>query len=938
MKQLIAFMLCLAMLAGLPAAGAEKQESLPAIRDGIIVREYAQIEAKDGIEPFGEFWYEGKITADLSDAPGLAWSLNIASNTKFPKAEKLPKGYDSQALIEWGKTPGLNVDILHEHGFTGKGMTIAYVDQPFGPHEQTEKANIHYTNNAGERYSNTMHGATVSSMLVGKESGTAPEVELYYYGHASWEGDMATRAECLYQIIEQNKDLPEGQKIRMVGFSDNIRPQEKNNDQFVEAVEACEAAGIMVWFCGDYAVASFVPFSDRNDLNNLYSDYQYGGWDPELVYVPASGRSAAADTGYDQYIYWSSGGLSWTMPYMLGLYAIVLEIDPAMTKDDIRTLVKETAYESVQGLRIVDPLAFVCAALRRVGRDDEAEAMEAEAEARKKYLYAVMDTAQMTEEDINAVGELLGNMTECRPVIVDAAAFEDAQSLYNAMQEDAAKRGGTTAGVQIFGTPAQVPTFEIQYKVLMAGDEVDEAGTALTDLFYGNFANDPSALTTDWNVMDDAADGKLDLKLTPEWPVVRLPLEPGQYRTFFDKYKAFVLETGLTRLDIVNFSNPIFAQKDHIDDFGTFLKRADKEFGIIDVPYRLYGNKKGQYPVTNKVLGGFEAQNMTKENQKGTVEFIINTHGQRDNIDNAIFEKGEEKRISLVNMENINEVMKANPYYLDGWCCLNGAGMADNLVTTALNGQCMGMYGATHIISNNGVQVKASLEQMADSNFYYFYYHYLKALKEGKTRSQAFFTAQREYGLVLEPVAAKQVSMEDGNPQFNLYNLLVYHNFGVMEPNHAALALYDSKCLITQSAESVPKKKQAQQNSGGGSSFASLQMTDGTPTGNKQDLQPGSNSLLKSGELTVHGATMEELDNGYTRFTVEFTTREGLNTFVFNPPDADKIHMAGSQTTGEKETMVFDLSAEEMEEIKEITISLYVSDDDRCFIFLNSWD
>ncbi len=933
MKRLIALMLCLVMATGLfSCAGAEKQENLPAIRDGIILREYTQIKAKDGIEPFGEFWFEGEITADLSNAPGLAWSLIVASNTVFPETGKLPKGYNPQALIEWGKTPGLNVDILHEHGFTGKGMTIAYVDQPFELHEQTENSNIHYTSNVKEGDLGSMHGATVSSILVGKETGTAPDAELYYYAHASWKEDMATRAECLYQIIEQNKELPEGRKIRMVGFSDNIRPELKNNDLFVEAVEACEEAGIMVWFCGDYAVASFVPFSDRNDLNNLYSDYQNGGWNPELVYVPGSGRSAAAETGYRQYIYWSSGGLSWTMPYILGLYAIVLEIDPAMTKDDIRTLVKETAYESVQGLRIVDPLAFVCAALRRVGRDDEAEAMEAEAEARKKYLYAVMDTAQMTEEDISAVGEWLANMTDCRPVIVDAAAFEDAQSLYNAMKEDAVMRGGTTAGVQIFGTPVQVPAFEIQYKVQMARGEVDEAGSALTDLFYGNFANDLSTLTADWNVMDDAADGKLDLQLTPQWPVVRLPLEPGQYRTFFEKYKAFVLETGLTRLDIVNFSNPIFAQKDHIDDFGTFLKRADGEFGIIDVPYRLYGNQKGEYPVTNEVLGGFEAQNMTKENREGAIEFIINTHGQRDNIDNAIFENDEEKRISLVNMENINEILKENPYYLDGWCCSNGVGMADNLVTTALNGQCVGMYGATHIISNNGVQVKASPEKMADSNFYYFYYHYLKALNEGKTRSLAFFTAQREYGLVLEPAAVKEVSMEEGNPQFNLYNLLVYHNFGVMEPNHAALALYDSKCLITQSAESVPKKELTQQ--GGGSRFASLQMTDGTPTGKKRNLKPGKNSMLKSGKIIIHSATEEKLDNGYTRFTIEFTAREGLNTFVFNPPNGDKIHMAGSRTTGEKETMVFDLSAEELEGIKEITINLYVNDNDRCFIFL----
>ena len=935
MKRLISLVLCLTLFAGLSGyAAGEEQESLPVIREGLITRELAGIGAKDGIEPFAEYWTGGEITADLSDAPGLAWSLIFSSATKFSKTEKLPKGYDPQALMEWGKEPGLNVDILHEHGFTGKGMTVAYVDQPFSDHEQIQGANIHYTNNADQDHS--MHGSTVVSMLLGKDIGTAPEVELYYYGHASWKGDLATRAECLYQLIEQNRQLPEGQKIRMVGFSDNLRPGEEHNDLFEEAVRACEQEGIMVWFCGDYAVAAFLPMSDRNNPDNLAPDSRYGGGDPPLVYVPGSGVTAATDTGKEDYIYWAQGGLSWTMPYMLGLYAIVLEIDPAMTQEEIRQMVRETAFENIQGFRFVDPLAFVCVALRRVGRDGEAEAMEAEARARRRYLYAVMDTAQMTAEDLEAVGAWLGSVTESTPVIVDAAAFSDAQGLYSAMREDAAKRGGVTDGVQIFGTPAQVPSFEIQYKADMAEYGIDEAGPLLTDLFYGHFRNEPDSLTADWNVMDDVADGTLDLQLMPEWPVARLPLQPGEYKAFFEKYNAFVLSTGLERLDIVNFSNPIFAQKDHIDDFGTFLLRADKEFKIMDVPYRLYGNLKGQYPVRNKVLGGFEAENMAKENQKGPVEFIINTHGQRDNIDCTIFENDEEKRISLVNMGNIDEVLGANPYYLDGWCCLNGTGMADNLVTAALSGRCVGMYGATHIISNNGVQVKASLKQMADSNFYYFYYHYLKALHEGKVRSRAFFTAQREYGLALEPVATEKIDMRKGNPQFNLYNLLVYHNFGVMEPNAAAAAMYDSRCLINQSADSVPKKVSGaiggnDGNVAGGA--GSLRVTDGTSTGNRREMEPGNiMEMLKSGSVKVSGIAAEELDNGYTRFTVSLNAREGLNICVFNPPDGDRIKLFGGPTSGGEEELVFDMAPEELEGLDIIIINLFAADDDRCFI------
>ena len=935
MKRLSILAMCIVLLTGLlPAGGyaAGKKETLPPVREGVVVREYAQIEAKDGVEPFAELWNNGRISADLSDAAGLVWTLQISDSTVFLNPGQMPKGYDPQALLEWGKTPGLNIDILHAHGFTGKGAVIAYVDQPFAPHEQYRDARIHYTNNTDAKTS--MHGVTVVSMLMGKDTGTAPEAELYYYGHASWEGDMATRAECLYQIIEQNRTLPEGQKIRMVGFSDNIRPDVKNNDEFVKAVNACEEAGIMVWFCGDYSIAAFVPMSDRNNMNSLTFSNWMDRYSPELVYVPAEGTTAAAESGEEGYTYWSKGGLSWTMPYILGLYAIVLQIDPTMTKDEIRQMVTETAYENAEGMRIVDPLAFVCAALRRVGRDAEAEKMEAEARARRRYLYAVMDTAQMTEEDLEAVGAWLGCMTDCTPVIVDAASFPDASGLYTAMRQDAAERGGITAGVQIFGTPKQVPAFEVRYKADMGEYGVHDTGTFLTDLFYGNFENDPDMLTADWSVMDDVADGTLDVKLTPAWPVVRLPLEPGKYKAFFEKYRAFVLDTGLTRLDMVNFSNPIFASSLHLDDFGTFLKRADGEFEIVNVPYRLYGNLKGQYPVANEVLGGFEKENLTKENETGPVEFIINTHGQWDNIDNAIFEDGEEKRISLVNRENIGEILKANPYYLDGWCCSNGYGMADNLVTAALDGQCMGMFAATDVISNNGVNNRVSPEEMKNSNFYYFYYHYLKALNEGKTRSQAFFTAQREYGQAVEPCAAVTIDMGEGNPHFNLYNLLVYHNFGVMEPNPAAMATFDSKCLITQSAESVPKKVMQLQRNGGNARGSSMQLTDGSPSGKEQKIKHSISNKLKEGKVTVHRATKQKLDNGYTRYTVAFTAREGLRITVFSPPDGDKFMMFGGPTTGEEEELVFDLGPDDLKGVKQITMSFFVSDDDRSFVFL----
>lgn len=906
-----------------------------AIRPLGVFRELAAIEAVGGVEPYSDYWYPstGKISADLSQSPALAYSLTFSDKTDFPAADKLPEGYDPQALLEWGKAPGLNVDILHKHGFTGKGTVIAYVDQPIANNEQYSKLNLHYTNNTDQKES--MHGPAVLSLLAGKDIGTAPEAEVYYYANASWKEDQATHAECLYQIIEQNKSLPEGKKITMVGFSDNIDEQEKNADAFQAAVDACEQAGIMVWFCGEYGPASFLPFSDKNSPSSLTVEHWWGqGNMPELVFVPAAGRTTAATMDGSKYIYWSTGGLSWTMPYVLGLYAIAIEIDPTLTQNQLRQLIVGTAYDN-NGMPLVNPVGFVSTVLDRVGRSKEADALRMDEAARRRYLYAVMDTAAMSQDDLKAVGNYLAAITDATVLVADASGFSDAKSLYAALKADAAQRGGTVAGVQIFGTPDMVPAFQVDYKVLMGNGEVDDGGPFLSDLFYGNVDNDPARIADHYNVKEHFEKG-WDVKLVPQWPVARLPLSKGEFTAFFDRYKAFVADTGLEQQDLVNFSNPIFASKTHTDEMGRFLERADKEFHLLDVSYRLYGNLEGQFPVNSNVLGGFTKENLSKENDAGIMELLINSHGQWNNIDQCIFENGEEKRISFLNMDTINTVLDSNPYYLDCWTCLNGYGMTDNLTTAALKGKCVGVFSATAIISNNGVNCDASLSDMAKSNFYYFYYQYLKALHEGQTRSSAFFAAQQTYGQALLEESTKGLPKGEGNYQFNLYNLLAYHNFGVIEPS-AAWASFDASGYIIQAGQSVPKVTQQRPQEGGNQPGTTIELTNGSPVGESRVVQTSSNNMLQEGDITVHGCTLQLLNNGCVHYTLDYTAPKGLNISVFSPPNGELfMQLDSSGTIGNRDTLRFDLKAEDAAKTS-ITISFYRNDDDRFLVFLPNY-
>ncbi len=917
-KRIISILICLSLIIGLlylPGSQAVAADSNEGI--SVLVKSYnnKKIASVNGVEAYSDHWFhDTKISGKISLA--LANSLTISNKTTFTNK---PTGYDPGKLIEWGKYPGLNMDILQKYGFTGKGAVVAYVDQPVevNNQEQYKNANVKYVNNSGAKSS--MHGPAVLSLLCGKDTGTAPDATVYYYAHAAWKADQKTHAECLYQIIEKNKTLSKGKKITMVAFSDNIDSSEKNEAAFKKAVKACEDAGIMVWFCGEYGSASFLVNSDKNNFENLTTDNWIGDGasNPELVYVPAGSRTTAYDEGNKSYIYWSSGGLSWTMPFMVGLYGIIKEIDPSLSQSDIRELVLSTAYTNSSGMRIVNPVELVAATLDRVGKKDTAKKMRAEVKKRNKYTYAIMNTATLNSDDLTAITSYLGTITDSTVITVDAAKYKSAADIYDAVKADHKSRGGKIAGIQIFGTSNDVPAFEISYKSELKGGKVDEMGTYLTDYFFTNLKNDSSLLNTKYSVYDHFKK-KMDVDLNPSWPVARLPLSKGQYKGFFSRYSGFEKTTALKKRTIVNFSNPIFAQKEHIDDMGYFLNRMTGEFKL-KITTRLYGNLDGQYPVTTRVLGNFTAANLKKENANGIYEFLINSHGQQNNIDQATFENGKEKRKSLINSDNINSTFSSKAYYLDTWTCNNGYNMNNNLITTALNGKCVGAFAATTIISNNGVDNKASVSNMKKSNFYCFYYNYLKALSGGSSRSTAFYKAQKAYAEALLTQSKKKIDY-GASYQFNLNNLLCYHNFGVLSANPTVLGMYKVSSEVTVSDSSL-----AEGNGGSdGNSYSSTKLTDGKAVSTEKELNTDYKST--KGFISDVSATMQELDNGYMRVKVKFTLSKAVEgLLVFNPPNGDLFMMRYGKQKAGKKTKTFDIPKELLDG-GEITINCYQGD------------
>ena len=245
--------------------------------------------------------------------------------------------------------------------------------------------------------------------------------------------------------------LEENKKIRMVGFSDCINKSEKNASAFKKAVKACEKEGIMVWFCDEYGSVSFIPYSDKNSFESLVPESWWGNKKPGLVCVPCAGRTTSSVLDNLHYIYWAKGGLSWAVPYVLGLYAIAIEIDPSLTQEALRKLIVDTAYVNGEGMPIVNPVGFVAEVLKKVGRDSEAQVMLDEIKARTKYIYAVINKEKLSEIDLAYVGDYLACITDATVLAVDASKFTDSQN-----------RGGIVAGVLLFGMSDFLPESQIK--------------------------------------------------------------------------------------------------------------------------------------------------------------------------------------------------------------------------------------------------------------------------------------------------------------------------------------------------------------------------------------------------------------------------------------------------------------------------------------------
>ena len=306
----------------------------------------------------------------------LVRSLRFNQDTVWPQQTIGTKTIDwfADKILHSAMNPGLGVRKLHKMGITGKGVNVAIIDQPtYLTHSEFAGKIAAYHDTGCKTDESSMHGPAVASLLVGTNCGTAPDARVYYAAAPSWKKDSAYYAKALDWIIDQNHQLPIGQKIRVVSVSacpsGQGSPFEKNNAMWDKACTQAKSIGIMVLDCTDSDRGFIVPahFTGNTTENpasccpGFPSKTRTGTFVLEGLYVPTCPRTSAEDTDDDTgaYAYWGRGGLSWAIPYAAGVLAMGWQVWPEATPEQMKELMLKSAYINKDGAKIINPPRFI---------------------------------------------------------------------------------------------------------------------------------------------------------------------------------------------------------------------------------------------------------------------------------------------------------------------------------------------------------------------------------------------------------------------------------------------------------------------------------------------------------------------------------------------------------------------------------------------------
>lgn len=292
---------------------------------------------------------------DLTDFDVENIDLSYASfDTKTKWQKNISDYYDVKKSLDYGKNPGLGIQALHKKGITGKGVNVAIIDTVLLADHQEYKDNLMlYEKKFTSETTTGIHGPAVTSIIAGDSVGIAPDVNIFYIATSiadedeKSESNSANLIQCIDRVIEINKALPSDNKIKVLSISKGYTKFE--NQEIYEAIERAKKEGIFVITCSlnenyNYYLNGLDRRYDANpdevDSYQLF-DYIYANKEfkeklinSDTIFVPVANRTLAGPLSTKDYAHYGYGGDGWTVPWLTGIYALCLQVNPELSGED----------------------------------------------------------------------------------------------------------------------------------------------------------------------------------------------------------------------------------------------------------------------------------------------------------------------------------------------------------------------------------------------------------------------------------------------------------------------------------------------------------------------------------------------------------------------------------------------------------------------------
>jgi len=307
---------------------------------------------------------------DLSglDKEYFLW-LTFNSSTIFPPADKMPAGISPEEILQRGKDPMLGIKKLHAQGIDGSGVKIAVFDSAWqsSDHQEYVGANIEVVDIVDS--DPHFHADGVLANLCGRNIGVAPSASILHYSNSMGGGEKGNdaRIECLQDVLKRVKG---GDAIRAVNisaplvFNNEVRSEEyeKAKEQMMPLILELEELGCEVidaekWG-GDFSLCDFNHETGNIQPSNWRNSRSERIDMGEVAFV-SGGKVRPETATEDGYKYERDASVSWTIPQVVGMYALTLQQNPNLTWSQFARICKTTSQMTESGVRVADPAGII---------------------------------------------------------------------------------------------------------------------------------------------------------------------------------------------------------------------------------------------------------------------------------------------------------------------------------------------------------------------------------------------------------------------------------------------------------------------------------------------------------------------------------------------------------------------------------------------------